>query len=279
MNTSKPFFEIYTFDKVENNKQFNNLTPHAHELIEIIWTVSGDSFLTVDMQTYSPQSNQVFCITPHQRHQFTINADAQGYIIRFNELFLHEYNAVYHADLMLVLTQSSNIHYSEEACEEMQTIMDKLIREFSQQQIYSSDILSRYLNILFIHMTRESRQQPVAANQQSNNTRQTKRFVQLVDEHFKAHKKVSEFAEIMCVTPSYLNETIKKATGYTAGHHIRQRVILEAKRYAAYSDSSMKEVAWDLGFSDICYFSKLFKKETGYTFSEFKRRQDRVLAM
>jgi len=279
MNTSKPFFEIYTFDKVENNKQFNNLTPHAHDLIEIIWTVTGDSFLTVDMQTYSPQGDQVFCIMPHQRHQFSMNADAQGYIIRFNELFLHEYNAVYHADLMLVLTQSSNIHYSQDVVEEMQTIMDKLIREYSGQQIYSSEILSRYLNILFIHMTRESRQQPIPANQQSNNTRQAKRFIQLVDEHFKAHKKVSEFAEIMCVTPSYLNETIKKATGYTAGHHIRQRVILEAKRYAAYSDSSMKEVAWDLGFSDICYFSKLFKKETGYTFSEFKKRQDRVLAM
>jgi AraC-like DNA-binding protein len=278
MNTNKPFFEIYTFDQVESNNQFNNPAPHAHDLIEIIWAVSGNSSLKVDMQTYSPKCDQVFGIMPNQLHQFTPDINAQGYIIRFNELFLQEYNAVYHADLLMVLIQSASVSYSEEIRNEMKTIMDKLIQEYSQQQIYSSDILSRYLNILFIHMSRQSHTAP-AANQQTHNNRQAKRFIQLVDQHFKAHKKVSEFADIMCVTPSYLNEAIKKTTGYTAGHHIRQRVILEAKRHAAYSDSSMKEVAWDLGFTDICYFSKLFKKETGYNFSEFKKRQEKAFAV
>jgi AraC family transcriptional regulator, transcriptional activator of pobA len=272
--TIKPFFEIYTFDQVKDNRDFNGNTPHAHDLIEIIWTVSGDATLKVDMQTYSPQPDQIFCIMPNQTHHFTTDAATQGYIIRFNELFLQEYNSVYHADLLLVLIQSANIRYSEALRQEMQSIMDKLIQEFSHQQLYSPDILSRYLNILFIHMSRQSQsQQPV--HQQHHNTRQAKRFIQLVDQHFRSHKKVSEFADLMCVTPSYLNEAIKKATGYTAGHHIRQRVILEAKRCAAYSDSSMKEVAWDLGFTDICYFSKLFKKETGYNFSEFKKRQEK----
>lgn len=278
MNTTKPFFEIHTFDQVAHNNQFNNKAPHAHDLIEIIWAVSGECTLKIDMQTYSPKGDQVFGIMPNQLHQFTADEDAQGYIIRFNELFLQEYNSVYHADLLLVLIQSKNVSYSEEIRLEMKTIMDKLIQEYSQKQIYSSDILSRYLNILFIHMSRQSRTEP-SANQQNHNIRQAKRFIQLVDQHFKAHKKVSEFADIMCVTPSYLNEAIKKTTGYTAGHHIRQRVVLEAKRYAAYSDSSMKEVAWDLGFTDICYFSKLFKKETGYNFTDFKKRQERVLAV
>ena len=280
MTTTKPFFEIYTFEQIRNNREFNGNTPHAHDLIEIIWAVSGNSFLKVDMQTYSPEGDQIFCIMPNQTHQFSIDEedDSEGYIIRFNELFLQEYNSVYHADLLLVLIQSANIRYSQEICQEMQSIMDKLIQEFSHQQIYSPDILSRYLNILFIHMSRQSHnQQPV--HQQHHNIRQAKRFIQLVDQNFRSHKKVSELAELMCVTPSYLNEAIKKATGYTAGHHIRQRVILEAKRSAAYSDASMKEVAWDLGFTDICYFSKLFKKETGYNFSEFKKRQEKVLAV
>jgi AraC-like DNA-binding protein len=278
MIITKPFFEIYTFDQVAENTQFNNSTPHAHDLIEIIWAVSGKCFLKVDMQTYSPKGDQVFCVMPNQRHQFSSDPDAEGYVIRFNELFLQEYNSVYHADLLLVLIQSANINYSEEIRHEMKAIMDKLIKEYAQQQIYSSDILSRYLNILFIHMSRETRNLP-HHTQHLHNNRQAKKFIQLVDQHFRTHKKVSEFADLMCVTPSYLNETIKRSTGYTAGHHIRQRVILEAKRYAAYSDSSMKEVAWDLGFTDICYFSKLFKKETGYNFSDFKKRQEKVLAV
>jgi hypothetical protein len=41
--------------------------------------------------------------------------------------------------------------------------------------------------------------------------------------------------------PNYLNRIVKKNTGFSAGHHIRQRVVLEAKRMGRYSDAGMKE--------------------------------------
>jgi AraC family transcriptional regulator, transcriptional activator of pobA len=46
---------------------------------------------------------------------------------------------------------------------------------------------------------------------------------------------------------------------------------LEAKRLARYSDLSVKEVAYELGYEDVAHFSKFFKKNQGLAFSDFRR--------
>ena len=63
---------------------------------------------------------------------------------------------------------------------------------------------------------------------QTRHAELTQQFIALLDKHFKAQKMVSGYAGMLLVTPNYLNEIIKKTTGYSAGYHIRQRVVLEA---------------------------------------------------
>ena len=82
---------------------------------------------------------------------------------------------------------------------------------------------------------------------------------------------VSDYAGQLCVTPNYLNRTVKKVTGFTASHHIQQQIILEAKRKAIYSSVSMKEVAYYLGFDNLAHFSKFFKNNCGMNFTDFKK--------
>jgi AraC-like DNA-binding protein len=85
------------------------------------------------------------------------------------------------------------------------------------------------------------------------------------------HKMVAEYAEELSVSPNHLNEIVKKVSGFPASHHIRQRVLLEAKRLAAYSGASMKEIAYSLGFEDIAHFSKFFKNLSGSNFTSYKK--------
>jgi YesN/AraC family two-component response regulator len=214
-------------------------------------------------------------------HQLVMEPGSQGYLIRFNELFLQmerqSFNTMCHEGLMQVLMQPVHI-LQEENCREMLDITRKLMREHASRHMYSDDILIRYLNILIIHLARQApppQEQSMPYQQQ----RLVKLFIQLVDKHYKTNKRVCEYAELIRVTPNYLSQAIKEATGHPAQYHIMQRVALEARRHATYSDSSMKEVAWDLGFSDMAHFSRFFKKATGDTFSTFKRKQERMAAM
>ncbi len=61
---------------------------------------------------------------------------------------------------------------------------------------------------------------------------------------------VKEYAEILAVSPNYLNEIVKEFSGFSASHHIQQRLIIEAKRKAVYEGYSMKEISYHLGFWD-----------------------------
>ena len=148
--------------------------------------------------------------------------------------------------------------------------VERMIREFSNTYPDREEILRGLLKIFLIYLNRQlgaPGQQIIQLNQSGL----ASRFFSLLEKNFANRKMVSDYAQELAVTPNYLNETIKKASGFSASHHIQQRIILEAKRKAAYVRKSMKEIAYDLGFEDISHFSKYFKKVSGVSFSDFKR--------
>ena len=97
------------------------------------------------------------------------------------------------------------------------------------------------------------------------------RFMEHLNKHFATKKLVSDYADDLCISPNYLNTVIKKVTGFSASHHIQQCIIREAKCRALYSGAMMKEIAYDLGFSDLAHFSKFFKNYSGSNFSSFMK--------
>ena len=82
---------------------------------------------------------------------------------------------------------------------------------------------------------------------------------------------MSDYAALLFVSPNYLTQIVRQATGKSAGVHIRQRVVLEAVRQVKLTGASMKEVAHNLGFDDYAHFSKFFKKAAGKSFTEIRK--------
>jgi YesN/AraC family two-component response regulator len=132
------------------------------------------------------------------------------------------------------------------------------------------ELLKRYFKIFLIYLTR-TLEENFQSTEQSRETELVKNFMELLDKNFKEKKMVAEYAAKLLVTPNYLNRIVKKITGFSAGHHIRKRVVLEAKRMGRYSDAGMKEIAYNLGFLDSAHFSRFFKTFGGINFSEFKK--------
>lgn len=81
---------------------------------------------------------------------------------------------------------------------------------------------------------------------------------------------VKYFAEQLHLSPNYLSDLLKKETGKNGTEHIQLHVIELAKDKLLSSTVSVSEIAYDLGFEYPQYFSKLFKKKTGYTPAEYR---------
>jgi AraC-like DNA-binding protein len=153
---------------------------------------------------------------------------------------------------------------------EMLDMLQKMLKEYDNFFLLRSEILRGLLKIFLIYLTRQY--EPSTTNVVKPKTIDlVNKFFDIVEKKYMTHKLVSVYAEELCITPNHLNEIVKKASGFPASHHIRQRVLLEAKRQAAYSGASMKEIAYNLGFEDISHFSKFFKNLSGLNFTNYKK--------
>jgi AraC family transcriptional activator of pobA len=85
-------------------------------------------------------------------------------------------------------------------------------------------------------------------------------FRRLLFQRYRDLKKPSDYAEALRISTPYLNEVVKQSSGDTISYWIRQITMIEAKRLLCYTDRSVKEIAYDLGYQDPAYFSRLFTK-------------------
>lgn len=93
----------------------------------------------------------------------------------------------------------------------------------------------------------------------------------LLDRHLAVTKSPAAYASMLNISEVYLNEAVKGVTGLNVGAYIRNKVMIQAKRFLAYSSLSSKEIAYRLGYDDSAYFSRLFRKCAGVSPSDYRK--------
>ncbi len=270
-------FEVETIEQwIGENFDTTNEVCCSKNQLKIIWLTKGSGSYKSNLASASIKPNFVFCLNPSQQNKILVDENAKGFIISFTENFLSigelEFDLTCQANLFNLFSKTRGIFVNADLASDMQEIVVRMMKEYANIFIFKTEILKRYLKIFLIYLTRQFDEsfQPVM---QTRNTELVQKFMNALEKNYRDKKMVADYADILFVTPNYLNEIIKKLTGYSAGYHIRQRITLEAKRMALYSDNSMKEIAYDLGFLDCAHFSKFFKSITGSNFTEFKKEK------
>jgi len=100
------------------------------------------------------------------------------------------------------------------------------------------------------------------------------RFRQAVEANLRAGWELRRYAKSLGVTPTRLRDACLEVTGRPPTHIVHERLILEAKRSLKYTNMTIAETAYDLGFSDPAYFSRFFSERVGVSPAEFRRRAD-----
>jgi len=156
--------------------------------------------------------------------------------------------------------------------DKLKSILGFISDEVRNTDNYSQDMVLKLLHLFLLESRRIFDQQYQEPETESDSTPDTTiiKFKQLIDEHYLTGKSVSQYAEMLNINPSCLNELSKRTTGITAGELIRNRVIDESKKLLYSTAISGKEIAYKLGFDDPSYFSRFFRKYTGLTLKEFR---------
>lgn len=247
---------------------------HYQDNFKIICICEGFGAYRIDRTIKTVGAGHLFCVAPDCPHHFIPYPGASGHIITFSEAFLTQTSEDvegFHAiGLSLRFSRFPVIDASPDVLKELLGIAAKMMEESANYYLMRTEMLRRYLQIYLVHVLRQIDTSD-GLTVPPNVCMLLRKFTALLEKHFKEKRMVADYAQQLSVTSNYLNCIVKKYLGHSASHHIRQRVVLEAKRKAIHSDVSMKEIAYDLGFDDTAHFSKYFKNVVGDNFSSFKK--------
>jgi AraC family transcriptional regulator, transcriptional activator of pobA len=265
-------FSIQTFPDSEYTEHEVD-KPHRHSYFEIFWEMKGEGICCIDLERYAIKNNSIYFVPPGHIHSLQTSGNPTGFMISFSREFIHlasgTVGSSFYNDMLMDSAGSFEIENENEKAD-MLNILCSIQREFTNYLLLRPEILSGWLRMFLFYLRGLSK----TRNQRSDQTKNIElvnHFYASLERNFLKKKMVIDYANELFISPNYLNEIVKRVSGFTASHHIQQRIILEAKRLAIYTSSSMKEIAYLLGFEDIAYFSKFFKTFSGSNFRDFKR--------
>ncbi|MDE6644089.1 MAG: helix-turn-helix domain-containing protein [Muribaculaceae bacterium] len=166
------------------------------------------------------------------------------------------------------------LHMSEEE----RDIMISLFRQIKNELKFPADgmqnrIIAGFINLLLRYAQRFYNRQFVSRTITNNDI--LTRFEKLLKDYFESDKQLTQgiptvqfCSEQLNMSPTYFSDIVKKTTGETANHYIKQYVIQLAKNRLV-SGMNSSEVAYSLGFEYPQHFSRTFKKITGETPKEY----------
>jgi AraC family transcriptional activator of pobA len=241
---------------------------------EIVWLKKGVGAFWVNGHKIMLTDHCIYILSPGQLCLLAPESGTEGYIISFPLEFLCQSDRQgkfswllhNHSDTMVFPTAT----IEPEVLNELEQLATKITTVFAHSVLRGSDIMRRLLELFLLYFSGHFKpEQQEYALRRSRGLVRT--FLTMVKTDFKTMKMVGEYANKLFVTPNYLNQVVKRNTGFPARHHIQQCIINQAKRQAMHSDLSMKQIAYALGFEDDAHFSKYFKNISGLNFSSYRK--------
>ncbi len=279
-----PEFEI----RMTNYSTFPDLTtmmPHRHDYQTIIWTKSGTGQHLIDGQAIQLIPNTFCMVAKGQVHQFiAIDKDFELKSVRFNDAFLPEttFGQIWSYRASLFNNPSPhNQTLSAPTTEiaEIETVLQLMEVEYNRTIPLRKDDGLRFL--LQFLLLRIARIQQKSAYELSNvlvaDYDLYQNFITLLEKQFYKQHFVNYYADAVNLSASKLSEITKRILGKSAKQVILDRINLEAKRLLQFSELSVKEIAFTLGYNNPYQFSRAFKTYNHTSPNEYRKQNKKMI--
>lgn len=246
---------------------------HRHRFYAIYWIHEGSGMHTIDFEDYVIRPNRIFFVRPEQVHALCAVPGMKYSAIQFTEEFMLSYAMLPGREdggigQHIGVYKDLNADESRRLC----ILFDILGEEYAGERPLSADVLRSELNILLLELERIS----WPAEMVSAVPEILVHYRELVNKHFRQVRQVKDYAGLLGVSANYLNVLVQKHLDRSALSLINERIALEAKRMLLCTDDDVSEIAYSTGFNEVSYFSRFFKRHTGFTPHEFREAMNEM---
>lgn len=253
--------------------------PYRSDNYSILLILSGTVKMQLDLIPYVAVSGDLLIISPRTiNHTLEIVGNVELIAISFTLDFALQSNRSKNEIEAFEFFASKAIPKLSLDAEEHDNFvfLSRLLQQKNKergQEPFSSEIIQHTFSLLMYLVAVRYKKENTGLNPDISRQQElTLNFLKLLDAHFKQQRSVQFYAESLCVTSGHLTKILKEVSGKTAGELIEESVIIEARVLLADPALTIAQIAEELQFSDQSAFGKSFKKNTGLSPSEYRRR-------
>ncbi len=243
---------------------------HRHDFFFIMALKKGSGNHEIDFNSYKVHDDTIFFMRPGQVHKLNLKAGSSGYLMQFNRDFYSPTDQV--AGQRLRRASSKSLcKLDSEKVNSLLAIMNSIFREYSDKQEGFLDAVKANLGIFLIQLIRTRRSDKNPTNVVSSyHQERLEELYELIETHIATHKHVSQYADMLNLSSYQLNAITRVTLGKSCSELINEFIILESKRSLLATSNQINQIAYQLGYEDVSYFIRFFKKHIGQTPEAFR---------
>lgn len=274
VESAEKMFEIHVEELSSWEKRM-----HQHNFFEIVYVEKGSGFQCINKHEFAYESGNIFLLPPLDCHSFKIQEPTRFYFIRFTDHYflkdngLADYNAWFDR-IAYILANYNKVPGDIISSENERAFIVNNIKSIHQEYLsadnYSESIIAgtvaSILNILARSIEKKYVDQ---ASEIDNRFGEILRFINTnISDNTKL--RAPFLAEKFGVANTYFSEYFKKHAGVSLANYIMKSKLQIVETKVLHTDLAIKEIAYQLGFTDSSHLARSFKKTHGKTIKEFK---------
>lgn len=251
-----------------------------------VFVKNAHGLYTTDDQEFPTQPGTIYFTNPgHYKSHHWIDI-TETYLITLSESFLKEnvHPKLFEEFPFLLAETVPPRILQPNVFAEFEQLYLLINKEYNAASPYRSRIIGNLFVVLLLKIKEYFWEDYNPIYEGNRSSQIVKLFKRTLEQHYRdlANKKAEhifraqDYAAAQNLHPNYLNNVIKTKTGKAIGTWIAEKNIAEAKSLLQNSDTSIKEIAWQLGFVESTHFSNYFKKHTAISPITYRKQHNQT---
>lgn len=242
----------------------------------VCWIQNEVKGIEINKKLYKDVANAVFFFNPAFEWKILKedSATSSGYILQLPKDILNHptFKNLHITEIRLLYTREiPKINLSPGIEIRIQAILEMLDELICTNLKHREEAFLSLLYTFFVYCDGKCNIKSVITDNNNAKSALVYKFKKCVDQYITKYHEVGQFAQMLNISDKYLNDCVKETLGVNAKHLIDEQLVMRSRHNLKFTDKSIKEISFDLGFSSPDYFSFFFKKQAGISPSQLRK--------
>jgi AraC family transcriptional regulator, transcriptional activator of pobA len=247
----------------------NPIPSHRHDHEELLIITHGKPIHSLDYTKEELQTPVIVYVAQGKVHNFTPDADTRGWVIRFKNELVPNSRFNFYSNFLDQINYKLNEDYCSTT---LNSLCEIMLREFQEESI-NYQVIKHLLSALLTKLEADSKKEYLD-NTASNRSQMItfNSFLKILEFNYMRPDGADFYAEKLNMSTRNLNLISQSAFGKSVTEIIETRKLIEARNLLLNSGKSVSEIGYELGYNEKSYFTRVFRKRTGVTPTEYREQ-------